>query len=232
MNANLLILLVLAAIIGVFVYLVSLAGGSVGGMDDDDFVRFVFLGTLALVIGATTLFAARVRPGRALIQAGIWCLVFLVLIAAYTFADDFRGAGQRIRAALLPGSAIVTDAGEVMVMRGRDNHFSLDAELNGEWIPMLVDTGASIVAIDPETAAAIGIDTSALRYQTRIMTANGVADAAPVRIDTLRVGDIERRNVEAVVTQDGGPGFALLGMSFLGTLSSVDFRGDRLVLRD
>ncbi len=56
--------------------------------------------------------------------------------------------------------------------------------------------------------------------------------AAPVTLDSVRVGSIERRRVPAVVTQGDGIGVNLLGMSFLGTLSSLDFRGERLVLSD
>ena len=92
--------------------------------------------------------------------------------------------------------------------------------------------GASVVALGRDVAERIGIDTASLRYDARIQTANGIAAAAPIVIDSLRVGSIERRNVRAMVTDGPGLGLSLLGMSFLGTLSSFDFRGDRLILTD
>ena len=53
-----------------------------------------------------------------------------------------------------------------------------------------------------------------------------------VRLDSVSVGPIERRNVSALVTENDAIGVGLLGMSFLGQLASVEFRGDRLILTD
>ena len=97
---------------------------------------------------------------------------------------------------------------------------------------MLVDTGASTVALDRDTARRVGIDVDALSYDAQVRTANGVASAAMVRLDSVSVGPIERRNVSALVTENDAIGVGLLGMSFLGQLASVEFRGDRLILTD
>ena len=64
------------------------------------------------------------------------------------------------------------------------------------------------------------------------MTANGMTRSAPVFLETIEVGDIVRHNVRAAVTEGEGFGTVLLGMSFLDTLTSYDFRGDRLILTD
>ncbi len=64
------------------------------------------------------------------------------------------------------------------------------------------------------------------------VTANGIAKAAPIRLDSITIGGITRNNVAAAVTEGAGLDTVLLGMSFLGTLTSYDFRGDRLVLTD
>jgi aspartyl protease family protein len=56
--------------------------------------------------------------------------------------------------------------------------------------------------------------------------------AAPYRIGTITLGDITRRNVAAMVSQQGAIGTSLLGMSFLGGLSSFEIRGDKLILHD
>ena len=117
-------------------------------------------------------------------------------------------------------------------MLGADRQFHVDADINGRSVPLLVDTGASVIAIDRDVAERLGIDPERLNYSSRVRTANGIARAAEVRLDSVRIGPIERRNVSAVVTEGPGIGISLLGMSFLGTLSSVDFRGDRLLLRD
>lgn len=227
-------LIVLIALLAGGLAILLFSDGSVGGLSDDQFADLLRLSAIGLFIGSGVVILARGGLGPALRNALVWGVIFLGLIGLYAFQGEFQGIGHRIQAALVPGSVVSLGGEEtqVMAMRGRDDHFRLDAQVNGQRVPFLVDTGASIVAIDRRTAEAIGIDIDSLSYSARIQTANGVARAAPVRLDEIRVGDIERRNVQAVVTEGEGIGIDLLGMSFLGTLSSVDFRGDRLVLTD
>lgn len=210
-------------------------GGPVLGLEGDDFARLLQLGVLVTVIGAGVLFAARTRWRESLRNVAIWGGAFALLIGAYALGPELRDVGNRMLAVLLPGRAVElsgSEGSQVLVVRSGDRHFHVDAEVNGRRIPFLVDTGASILAIDRDVAETVGIAVGDLRYTARIQTANGVALAAPVRLDEVRVGGIVRRNVSAVVTDGPGIGTSLLGMSFLGTLSSFDFRGDRLVLTD
>jgi aspartyl protease family protein len=65
-----------------------------------------------------------------------------------------------------------------------------------------------------------------------VMTANGRAMAAPVRLEEISIGPISRRNVRAMVAEDGRLAESLLGMSFLSTLSSLQMQTDELRLRD
>ncbi|RIY01830.1 TIGR02281 family clan AA aspartic protease [Aureimonas flava] len=227
-------LLIVFAVIGVALVALTFGNGRVMGMDDDAFASLVYMGLWTTLLGSGLLVAFRGRWGEAVRSAAIWVLAFAALIAAYAFGPELRTAGDRMLAVLVPGRAASLGGadGQVMVARGDGSHFSLDAEVNGRRVPFLVDTGASLVAIDRDTAAAIGIDPASLRYTARIRTANGDTVAAPVTLDTVRVGGIERRRVPAVVTQGDGIGVNLLGMSFLGSLRSLDFRGDRLVLSD
>ncbi len=228
------LLLLVFAVIGIALLALTFGGGEVLGMRDDAFASLVYMGLWTTLLGSGLLVAFRGRWGEAAKSAAIWVVAFAVLIAAYAFGPELRGVGDRMMAVLVPGRTVTLAGadGQVMVARGDGSHFAVDAAVNGRRIPFLVDTGASVVAIDPDTAAAIGIDPAGLRYTARIRTANGDTVAAPVTLDSVRVGSIERRRVPAVVTQGDGIGVNLLGMSFLGTLSSLDFRGDRLVLSD
>lgn len=64
------------------------------------------------------------------------------------------------------------------------------------------------------------------------MTANGSATAAIVMLDEIRIGAIVRRNIRAMVAQEGRMDGSLLGMNFLNTLSGFSVRGDRLILSE
>ncbi|MBD3666351.1 MAG: TIGR02281 family clan AA aspartic protease, partial [Kangiella sp.] len=91
--------------------------------------------------------------------------------------------------------------------------------------------GASHVALTPFDAQRLGFDINALDYRIPYQTANGIAYAAPVRLEEISIGSITVRDVRASVSKDG-LSQSLLGMSFLGQLTGVELSGDRLILRE
>jgi len=80
-------------------------------------------------------------------------------------------------------------------------------------VRFLVDTGASTVALGAAQAAQIGIDFRA-GERVAMSTANGVVPAYRVRLDSVRLGEVEVYGVEATVVASEMP-FVLLGNSFL-----------------
>ena len=99
-------------------------------------------------------------------------------------------------------------------------------------IDVLVDSGASIVALTYEDARRAGMYVRDGDFTQRVSTANGLARVAPVMLDRVSIGDITVRNVPAAVTEPGSLATSLLGMSFLGRLQSVDMRAGTLVLQE
>ncbi len=95
-------------------------------------------------------------------------------------------------------------------------HFITEGTINGGHIRLLVDTGATSVAIPAADAVRLGIDYRR-GQRISIQTANGPAPAYVARLDRVSVGAIELLNVEAVVMEQG-LSVALLGMSFLNRL--------------
>ena len=110
-------------------------------------------------------------------------------------------------------------------------HFVVHPALNGQRVRMLVDTGASFVALSHEDAAMLGLKVSQKDFTRRSSTANGVVETAPVRIKEIRIGDIAVRDVEAVVLPPRALSTSLLGMSFLKRLEGFEVAKGRLVLR-
>lgn len=117
----------------------------------------------------------------------------------------------------------------VQLPRGRDGHFHANASINGRTIPVLVDTGATLVALSYEDAQAAGVSVNAGDFRYVSQTANGQARFARVTLDQVRIGNVSVRNVEAAVSQPGKLGTTLLGMSFLGQLR-MEMKGALLVL--
>ncbi|GGD16565.1 retropepsin-like aspartic protease family protein [Aureimonas glaciei] len=230
------LLILLLAIIGVVLAVLVLNDdGMVGGLPEGQFADAAYMSVWGLVLASSVFFVFRGNLTGALKGIAIYALGFVVLIGLYGYRGELREVGDRIMAELLPGHVIAVaggDGNQFMVMRADDDHFHVSAEVDGRTVEFLVDTGASVVALDRRAAAAIGVDIAGLDYSGRVMTANGTARAAPLTLGTVRIGDIERANVQAVVMDRDDDGLSLLGMSFLGTLSSFEFRGERLVLTD
>ncbi len=92
-------------------------------------------------------------------------------------------------------------------------HFIAEGSINGGTIRFLVDTGATSIAIPARDAMRLGIDYRKGR-QGVVQTAGGPTPAWVVKLDTVRVGDIQLANVDGVVIEQGLD-VALLGMTFL-----------------
>jgi aspartyl protease family protein len=107
-------------------------------------------------------------------------------------------------------------------------HFLTEGAINGTPVRFLVDTGATYVTLSASEAERMHIDLRAARRGVS-STANGNIPVRRVLLDTVKVGDITLRNVEAIVNEGAGLDVALLGMSFLSrTQMHVD--GPNLVL--
>jgi clan AA aspartic protease (TIGR02281 family) len=120
---------------------------------------------------------------------------------------------------------------EAVSDRGRDGSFTFDAVVNGARMPMIFDTGASVVALRAEDASRIGIDIDTLRYSAKVKTANGTADVAPIILETITIGNITQRNVAGFVAKQGALQVNLLGQAFLARLSGYNVEKNHLVLR-
>lgn len=116
--------------------------------------------------------------------------------------------GQHYRS----GSA-TSDREKVVLAADPRGHFLVDGAVNGGRVRFILDTGATVVALPGVDANRLGIDYRKGRRGT-INTANGTTTAWGIQLDTVKVGDIELRNVDAVVVESGLE-IALLGMTFL-----------------
>jgi len=121
-------------------------------------------------------------------------------------------------------------AGEVQLSRAGDSHFYADAEINGRPVRMMVDSGASIVALTRADAEAVGIDVDRLPVSGTARTAGGEVPMRTLLLTSVEVGSIEVRGVPAAVV-DADMGVSLLGQSYLAKLGAVTIEGDTMTLR-
>jgi aspartyl protease family protein len=233
MNPLFLLLGILAA--GLAFLILNHDAGRTFGIANDDFGQLVSLTAIAALFAAGLLHGRR-RWSESLRQIGIWVLIGLALVAAYLYRGDLQSFGTRLAGGLVPGrAAVFTDSEghqEVVIQKVLNGHFETRVAVNGQTVPMLIDTGASTVALSFEDAAAIGLDPAGLTYTQTVYTANGRARAAPVTLAEIAIGPIVRHNIRASVAEKGKLDQSLLGMTFLSTLSSLQMQTDELRLRD
>ncbi len=175
----------------------------------------------------------------------IWASLVLVggAIAGTTMVERLaqqagNGAGPIERSAALDDEASLSRS-EVSAPLSHDlrlaadsrGHFHADPQVNGTPMAMLVDTGASIVALRESDARAAGLQIDRSRPPHRLSTANGVVEAHSATIREFRLGPIILRDVEAVVMPDAQLGKNLLGMSVLRRLRGFEVRDGALWLR-
>jgi aspartyl protease family protein len=106
-------------------------------------------------------------------------------------------------------------------------HYMVQGQINGGSVRMLLDTGATMVALPASDATRLGIDYKSGRVGY-VNTANGTVPAYLVKLNTVKVGDIELNQVDGVVQEQGLP-IILLGMSFLNR-TEMRRDGEQMVL--
>ncbi|HZU62076.1 MAG TPA: retropepsin-like aspartic protease [Novosphingobium sp.] len=119
--------------------------------------------------------------------------------------------------------------GETRIPLASDGHFWVRARVNGVPRRFLVDTGATLTTLSPDTAEAADVRHKGWGEKVMMQTANGTTSADMAVIDELRVGNVVARHLDAVVA----PGLGetnVLGMNFLSRLASWRVEHNTLIL--
>ena len=119
--------------------------------------------------------------------------------------------------------------GEFAIPRADDGHFYADVSVDGTSALMLVDTGATTVALTGEDAEAMGLGWNEADVRPVARGANGAVYGVTVTLTSVQVGDFEARDVAAIIVPEG-LGISLLGQSFLSRIEKVKLEQDRMVL--
>ena len=117
--------------------------------------------------------------------------------------------------------AVLGEDRTVTLARGIDGHYRAEALINGHKVDVLVDTGATGVAVSQRVADRLGLPRGAA---VRTVTANGDSVAYMTRLDSVKLGGVEAHDVGALIAP-GLAGDVLLGMSFLGRMDVRLYQG-------
>lgn len=173
---------------------------------------------LGIVIVASGLVARRLPRGQTLKMAGAWLAIFAVGAVAFSFRDDI--ANRVLDRPVLTG-------GTLRVTKSEDGHFYVDAQINGETVRLLIDSGASVTTLGRTAAAAAGVEPGGM-FPVMVSTANGTMEVRRGRVKSIQVGNISMEDLAVHLTASDDVN--LIGMNFLSRLSRWSVEGKTLVL--
>lgn len=221
--------LIVAAILGGLAGAGWLLGEAFGVFDSaEDGLYAGFLIALLIFLGGGLMVRGRHRIGGILKSILTWSAIGLVAVAGYAYRHELTMVWQRVAGEFSPGAAVYGER-SLTVRASGGGAFFMDVFLNGQPVRMLVDTGATGLALSPADAVAAGLDIDRLRYTVPVQTADGAALAAHAVLDSLQVGGLTFRNQRALVLRQGQ--ISLLGVTVLRRFRSFEISGDRLTLR-
>jgi aspartyl protease family protein len=116
------------------------------------------------------------------------------------------------------------------IPRDPRGHFLTDGRIDGQRIDFMVDTGASVIALNEKSAARFGLRPTPADYKMTVSTANGTIKAAPTRLAMVEIGGLIVRDVDAMVLPDEALSENLLGLSFLSKLKRFEYANGKMVL--
>jgi aspartyl protease family protein len=187
------------------------------------------LGFLALV-SSSLLFVREFNLKQTVRNVLIWVAAGGVLIIGFSFQNELKELGLRLRANLVPGYPVETGDHELTLSEGEGGHFHVYGTVNGIRIGFMIDTGATDIVLDPSDARRLGIDLDSLTFDRPFGSANGIGYGARTVVDSLAVGPIHFSDVGITINKTE-MGASLLGMAFLKRLRSYSVTGGKLILK-
>ena len=132
-----------------------------------------------------------------------------------------KGQRHKIKLGATIGRSTAAPVDRVQITKNNGMYFT-DGYINQMPVRLLVDTGATLVAMNSGVAGQLGIDYRAVGTQTFANTASGQVAAWRIQLNAVSVGTIRVNQVAALVIEGDFPTSVLLGMSFLGQINMND----------
>ncbi|MGE0283992.1 MAG: TIGR02281 family clan AA aspartic protease [Rhizobiaceae bacterium] len=164
------------------------------------------------------------------IGAAAYPLAFGPVDLSFISKDRPAPQSEEIPAATIARAETPSTRASVALQSDDRGHYVGEFKLNGRKTEAMVDTGATVIAINSSTARRIGLSLRNSDFTGKVGTANGMVAAAPVMLDSVEIGRIKIDNVQAVVIDDAALPSTLIGMSFLKQLRRFEVRSGQMVL--
>jgi aspartyl protease family protein len=139
-------------------------------------------------------------------------------------------AAPSAKLAATPDTTADTGVRSISIPHDPRGHFVAEGRIDGQRIAFMVDTGASVIALNESSAARFGLRPARNDYRATVTTANGTVKAAATRLAMVELGGLIVRDVDAMVLPDEALSENLLGQSFLTKLKRFEYANGKMVL--
>lgn len=184
---------------------------------------------IAMLVGVAGAFVARANPvvGRLMRFGSTFTLIAVLLLVVLQVSRLDPRFSLVVPEIGFPEQ--VVEGQETRIPMHIDGHYWLEAEVNGHRAPFMIDTGATLVAVSEQTAAAAGLEERDGGMPIPLQTANGTVAAYMTNIDELRFGNVSASGLDAVIA----PGLGqtnVIGMNLISRLASFRIEQGELIL--
>lgn len=187
-------------------------------------------GVVCILLLISSLAARRLPLAYVAKAALAWVAIFAALFAIFSFRYEFKSIWERVKADI-SGTSGQTVNGDVIELRRQDDgHYWLQAEVNGNPVRFMIDSGATITAMNAQTAADSGVDVDTNGYPMILDTANGRVTAKRGSVKKLEIGSHSIADHQVVVSDSFGD-TNVLGMNFLDSMKSWKVEANMMVLQ-
>ena len=145
-------------------------------------------------------------------------------------APQPASASPSARLAVTPDTTFDAGLRSLSIPHDARGHFVTEGRIDGQRIAFMVDTGASVIALNESSAARFGLRPSRNDYRATVSTANGTVKAAMTRLAMVELGGLVVHDVDAMVLPDEALSENLLGQSFLTKLKRFEYANGKMVL--
>ncbi|MEQ9116308.1 MAG: TIGR02281 family clan AA aspartic protease [Rickettsiales bacterium] len=194
-----------------------------GGEQAANLIYFLMLLSFLMV----SFFSRKINLNTIIKSALIWILIFLLLIAGYSYKSEIQKVAKKVYSNINPSYNYSSERGKLVINKGHSGHYYVNAKIKGVDIRFLVDTGASITTLTLSDAKRLGVEIKELKFDRYVSTANGSNKAAYYVVSDVDVGDIYIRSLKVYIIKNG-LSVSLLGMNFLNRVDSFKFNDDKL----
>lgn len=198
-------------------------------MEGDDNARLIY-GLIVVMLLIASLAARRLPMKQYAKMILAWVAIFAALFVVMSFRPEMEMAWNRVKGELTGAPRQSIEGDEIKLVRQDDGHFWVRAELNGHQVDLLVDSGATVTAINSNTANAAEIALNPEARSIELNTANGVVRARTGTVKTLTVGGMALDDHRVVVADVFGD-TNVAGMNFLSSFDSWSVTGDVMTLK-